>query len=470
MKTDNRDSAQLVRTVTEPAPGSKLYGFKEDFVTNKPFLASQILDPRSVQFDGECTVFYPTGQKLFVAVFNKGEIKTETDYFPNGVVYLVKKYPNPYMPSDFLIISSNDSTGKALITNGNGRFINYMPKIEGKFSNLYNNILDLPITEADIKNGKRADAWQGSITNPQSEQRTFYIKDNGYYVLNTDSMNYTRVINDPDVSSNRYKVFEYYRGGQKKMIAEASDLDGITLDGQCVSYWPNGHIKQVATYEDGKLLGKVYDYYSNGKLHAEMSYSLSDTDKLPGKTQQPIYQTCIDSTGKQTLVEGEGHYIGYANNYGEVDEEGNVKAGQRTGIWTGHYAGLSFTETYENNHLISGKATDIKGAYTYNQRFVYPEFKGGLDAFYAFIGRNTQYPPRAREENIQGKVVIAFKISREGSAKDIVILSCPRADLGQEAANVISYTKNWLPALHFGREEDSQYVVPITFTIADRYR
>lgn len=171
-KTNDRDSALLIRTVTDPNPGSNLYGFTETFVSGEPFRSGKTVKADAIVPDGECTVFYPSGKKLSEIVFHNGLADVETAYFPNGVIFAVKQItystPDPAKPARYegiLINTCNDSTGKALITDGNGYFMGYTPTIDKKFvanvtSSIYYSVFGDAYDEGNIKNGKRDDVWK----------------------------------------------------------------------------------------------------------------------------------------------------------------------------------------------------------------------------------------------------------------------------------------------------------------------
>lgn len=171
LKTNSRDSAQLIRTITEPGPGSNYYSFTEDFVTGEPLRAGKTLRPDEILIDSTCTVFYPSGKKLLYAIYENNRPKTETTYFNSGAIYMVKEYtytsdatqPEKYS-TESRVITCNDSTGKALVTKGNGHFVSYNPVIKGKTSStltsLYGKLSDVS-EDGNVKEGRKDSIWKG---------------------------------------------------------------------------------------------------------------------------------------------------------------------------------------------------------------------------------------------------------------------------------------------------------------------
>jgi antitoxin component YwqK of YwqJK toxin-antitoxin module len=46
----------------------------------------------------------------------------------------------------------------------------------------------------------------------------------------------------------------------------------LTLVGDYINYYPNGQIKDICIYEDGRKNGEYKEFYDNGKLKAEGNY------------------------------------------------------------------------------------------------------------------------------------------------------------------------------------------------------
>lgn len=158
--TTIRDSAFFIRTISAPEPGSNMYSYTENFATGEPFMAGKTSKSDVIQNDSGYTMFYPSGGKLCEVDMDQHKLKKETIYYPNGVLYLVKEYT----PGGLLISTCNDSTGRQLIINGNGHFISYTPKMEGKFSTIssYQNFFDLSDEEGSIRNGKKDGIWKST--------------------------------------------------------------------------------------------------------------------------------------------------------------------------------------------------------------------------------------------------------------------------------------------------------------------
>lgn len=95
-----------------------------------------------------------------------------------------------------------------------------------------------------------------------------------------------------------------------------------------------------------------------------------------------------------------------------------------------------------------------------------PEFPGGLEAFGKFLGHNIKYPATAREQKIQGRVIITFIVEKNGALSNEKIVRGITDDLNNEALRVIALSPKWKPGIQNGRPVRVQYSVPINFSLA----
>jgi protein TonB len=97
---------------------------------------------------------------------------------------------------------------------------------------------------------------------------------------------------------------------------------------------------------------------------------------------------------------------------------------------------------------------------------VAPQFPGGLQQFYHYLGTNIHYPDDARVKNQQGRVIITMIIEKDGSLSDIKVLRGVSASIDQEALRAMSASPKWSPGMQNGKVVRCQYTVPIAFTLS----
>lgn len=97
-----------------------------------------------------------------------------------------------------------------------------------------------------------------------------------------------------------------------------------------------------------------------------------------------------------------------------------------------------------------------------------PEFKGGIQAFYAYLTHTIHYPVKAKEHNIQGKVFVSFIVEKDGSLSDIKIARGVSEDLDAETIRVMKGSPNWIPGTQNGKAVRVIYVMPLSFALESR--
>jgi protein TonB len=96
-----------------------------------------------------------------------------------------------------------------------------------------------------------------------------------------------------------------------------------------------------------------------------------------------------------------------------------------------------------------------------------PMFPGGDPALLAYIAGNIIYPQEAIENNIQGRVILKFVVTKDGSIGTIQILSGVDPVLDQEAIRVVSNLPRFKPGKQAGMCVPVWYSVPVLFKIAN---
>ncbi|MEY4084397.1 MAG: hypothetical protein RL074_184 [Bacteroidota bacterium] len=95
---------------------------------------------------------------------------------------------------------------------------------------------------------------------------------------------------------------------------------------------------------------------------------------------------------------------------------------------------------------------------------VKPDFPGGMEKFYSFVGKNYQTP---EEEGLKGKVYVTFVVEKDGSLTDIKVLRDIGFGTGKEAIRVLNKCPRWTPGEQNGKKVRVLYSLPITIQSAE---
>lgn len=86
-----------------------------------------------------------------------------------------------------------------------------------------------------------------------------------------------------------------------------------------------------------------------------------------------------------------------------------------------------------------------------------------------FIYKNVKYPAIARENGIQGRVVIQFVVEKDGTITDARIVRDIGAGCGEEALRVVnsmnSMPRKWSPGKQRGQPVRVQFTLPVSFQL-----
>src|ERR1035437_1597561 len=94
-----------------------------------------------------------------------------------------------------------------------------------------------------------------------------------------------------------------------------------------------------------------------------------------------------------------------------------------------------------------------------------PLFPGGEKALLDYIAANTQYPEIAKENNIQGKVIVRFCVTPKGGVSQVSVLKGVDPELDKEAIRVVNTLPTFRPGKQGGKPVPVWYMVPIAFTL-----
>ena len=92
-----------------------------------------------------------------------------------------------------------------------------------------------------------------------------------------------------------------------------------------------------------------------------------------------------------------------------------------------------------------------------------PEYEGGIQKFYQYIGENLEYPEQARRLGVEGKVYVQFIINTDGTVSNVKAVKGIGAGCDAEAERVISGSDQWKPGKVGGKVVRTRMMVPILY-------
>lgn len=149
---------------------------------------------------------------------------------------------------------------------------------------------------------------------------------------------------------------------------------------------------------------------------------------------------------------------------------------------TGEYLqfeGINYTEekksSYEDVIVNKEEATPITSIKKeqfdqepeiFDRAEVMPQFPGGISEMMKYLKDNLVYPALAKENGLQGKVIVKFIIDEDGSIKDPVILKDGvGGGASNEAIRLVKSMPKWKPGEQKGKPVKMYYTLPIVFKL-----
>ncbi len=96
---------------------------------------------------------------------------------------------------------------------------------------------------------------------------------------------------------------------------------------------------------------------------------------------------------------------------------------------------------------------------------VMPEFDGGMNKMYKWLGRNLKYPETAVNAGTQGRVVLTFVVEKNGKISDVKVLKGIGFGCDEEAIRVVKAMPAWKPGLQNGKPVRVKYTLPLFFSL-----
>lgn len=93
------------------------------------------------------------------------------------------------------------------------------------------------------------------------------------------------------------------------------------------------------------------------------------------------------------------------------------------------------------------------------------EPKGGMPAFYKYVGEKIKYPAQARRMGVEGRVFVEFVVNRDGTIVDVRSIKGIGAGCDEEAVRIVQSAPAWKPGKQRGKPVRQKMVIPIIFKL-----
>ncbi len=256
---------------------------------------------------------------------------------------------------------------------------------------------------------------------------------------------------------DRLEITGYYKNGEKDSLWTEYRYDGIPLS--------QNH------YQDGHLHGLSIKYYNSGIKNTEGFYKRGVKDSIwitystSGVLLQKDFYRKDNRNGLSTS---------YYNNE-KIESKGEYYNNKKTGIWEFYNPDGSLMQKYDYDkkellyiEKVPNQQLTVKtdsGSITINVERI-PTFIGGIQEFMRHIQSNVKYPELAMDNGVEGNVIVAFVVEKDGTVSNVEVEKPVGYGLDKESIRVIQLTSgSWLPAIHDGEISRVKFSAPIRFIL-----
>jgi TonB family protein len=114
----------------------------------------------------------------------------------------------------------------------------------------------------------------------------------------------------------------------------------------------------------------------------------------------------------------------------------------------------------------SKESEKLSGVYTEVEEL--PKFPGGKGEMMKYLVNQIEYPRRAADQGVAGKVFVEFVVDKSGAVVNAQVLKGIGSGCDEEALRVVSSLPDWTPGKLEGEPVNVKMVLPITFALAEK--
>ena len=118
---------------------------------------------------------------------------------------------------------------------------------------------------------------------------------------------------------------------------------------------------------------------------------------------------------------------------------------------------------YKNEVIVEEKKPEPEKVFTAVEQM--PQFPGGDAALMKYLSNNINYPQVAMENGVQGRVIVQFVVTKNGSVGEVKVIRSVDRDLDKEAIRLCKSLPKFIPGKMNGQAVNVWYTLPITFKL-----
>ncbi len=124
---------------------------------------------------------------------------------------------------------------------------------------------------------------------------------------------------------------------------------------------------------------------------------------------------------------------------------------------------LNVVREHKDEIVVEEKKPEPEKVFTAVEQM--PQFPGGEGELMKYISNNIKYPAMAMENGVQGRVVVQFVVTKDGSVGEVKVIRGKDPDLDKEAVRVVKSLPKFIPGKMNGQAVNVWYTLTINFKL-----
>jgi len=228
------------------------------------------------------------------------------------------------------------------------------------------------------------------------------------------------------------------------------------LEGETIIYYKSGKLKSKILFSNDMKNGKANDYFETGEVKVAYVYK----DDIEIEPRIYYYQNGARKLIFDIEPEKQAESNDTLNNFGVFNAQFELFDSLENKICEG---------AYENGKLVKSDCTEEslnkEDLDTPELAEEFPQFPGGDIELLKFFATNIRYPQVAKENDVQGVVVLGFSIYEDGSVQDFEIIRAIDPSIGEEALRVAKQMPIWTAGTVNGEPVKVPMKFPVRFKL-----
>lgn len=125
----------------------------------------------------------------------------------------------------------------------------------------------------------------------------------------------------------------------------------------------------------------------------------------------------------------------------------------------------NITREHKNEVIVEEKKPEPVKEEVFKAVEQMPTFPGGEAALMKYLKEHINYPTVAMENNVQGKVIVQFVVTKTGKVGEVKVARSVDRDLDKEAVRVCKSLPDFIPGRMNGQAVNVWYTLPVQFKL-----